>query len=266
MVDHGDFKSDCNSSIGSVLKGLHFKVKHICESGQFCLSLGGDHGIATGSISGVKAVYKDLKVIWIDAHADINVPEESPSGNYHGMPVAHLLGWIKKGYFPNFEWLELEDNLMIKPEDIVYIGLRDLDEGEKRNLVKHNIKCYTMHHVDKLGIANVMDEIVDYFKLKDSKVPIHISLDIDGIDPIHAPGTGTRSKGGLNEREAHYILRELNNYKCIVSMDLVEINPLLDRELSEPYHGDIGDVTSTKLQTVSLGLELIASALGYKIL
>lgn len=252
--------SDCKVKnpyeMGAVCHKLNTVVSKIANSGSFTLTLGGDHGIASGSISAMKKVYPDLKIIWIDAHADANTPETSPSGNYHGMPVAHLLGWFDG--VPGFEWFRP----CITKDDIVLIGLRDLDKEERVNLKKHNIKCFTMHDVLKLGINNVVSEAIKYLN-KDGEHPIHISFDIDGVDPSIAYGTGTKSRGGILYREAHYIVREIVDTGCVVGLDMVEINPLLDRP-KEHFHGDSKYIDGT--ETVSLGLELIASCLGEKLL
>lgn len=244
--------------LGTANEKLHSITKKICENNQFCLTLGGDHGIATGSISGVKAAYPKMKVIWVDAHADCNLPEESPSGNYHGMPVAHLLGWLTEKSFPGFDWF----TPCLKSEDIVFIGLRDVDQGEKRSLKKHGIKCFSMHEVVKHGIGKVMEETIKYL-FKDGECPLHISFDIDGVDPSIAYGTGTKARGGLLYREAHYIMREVAATGCLVSLDMVEINPLLDTP-KEQFHGDSKYISGT--ETVSLGIELISSALGETLL
>jgi arginase len=246
--------------IGAACKSLNMYVKKIAEKKQFSLILGGDHGIATGSISGLKSVYPDLKVIWIDAHSDCNMPEESPSGNYHGMPVAHLFGWIPEKAVPGFDWFKP----CLTNEDLVFIGLRDIDYGERINLKKHNIKCFTMHEVVKYGIGTVVEKAIEYLN-KDGKThPIHISFDVDGIDPSVAYGTGTKSRGGLLYREAQFIVREVAATGRLVGLDLVEINPLLDRP-KENYHGDNKNI-SAATETVSLGLELVASALGHRLL
>jgi arginase len=240
--------------LGAVCKKLYMNTKKMAEAGQFALTLGGDHGLATGSISGLKAAYPDLKIIWVDAHGDCNVPETSPSGNYHGMPVAHLLGWMGDKTVPGFDWL----SPCITNEDIVFIGLRDLDKEEKKLMRKNNIKCYTMHDILKIGIGGVLEQTLKYLT-KDGDHPIHISFDIDAIDPSVAYGTGTKSRGGLLYREAHYIVREAVSTGLVVGLDIVEINPLLDTP-KEHYHGDNKYIKGT--ETVSLGLELIASVLG----
>jgi arginase len=247
--------------IGGLCKKLHNMCKQSAENGDFTLVLGGDHGLASGSISGLKAAYPDLKVVWVDAHADINIPEGSPSGNYHGMPVAHLLGWMPKGSVPGFDWFTPN----LKPNDIAYIGLRDIDEFEKNMMRRHNIKVYDIDDVTELGIGKVMEEILEYFNADGKKHPIHVSFDIDGIDPIFAPQTGTKARGGITDREAKYILRKLVKTENVVSMDLVEVNPLLSPEspIREFFHGDNKLIKGT--QTVCLGVELIEAVLGHRV-
>ena len=245
--------------LGAVNNKLHLTTKGFGEKGQFCLTLGGDHGIGSGSISGLKAAYPNLKVIWVDAHADCNTPETSPSGNYHGMPAAHLLGWMEEKTVPGFDWFKP----CLTNKDIVFIGLRDIDAQEKNNLKKHQIKCFTMHEILKYGIGSVVEQAIKYLFEDGKDHPLHISFDIDGVDPSVAYGTGTKARGGILYREAHYIIREAAMTGCLVGMDMVEINPLLDRP-KEVYHGDSKVISGT--ETVSLGLELIASALGDLIL
>lgn len=248
-------------TIGGLCKVLHERCKNAAKEGTFTLVLGGDHGLASGSISGMKAAYPDLKVVWVDAHGDCNTPEGSPSGNYHGMPVAHLFGWIPDGSVPGFDWFKS----CLKPEDIAYIGLRDIDPFEKAMLKKHNVKVYDIDDVTELGIGQVMREITEYFNADGKDHPIHISFDIDGIDPLHAPQTGTKSRGGLSDREAKYILRKLVQTGKVVSMDLVEINPLLEEDTTPRpfFHGDNKLIKGT--QTVCLGVELVEAVLGNRV-
>jgi len=249
-----------SQTLGGLCKALHDKCYQAAKEGTFTLVLGGDHGLASGSISGMKTAYPDLKIVWVDAHADINTPEASPSGNYHGMPVAHLMGWMPNGSIPGFDWFKS----CLKPEDIVYIGLRDIDAFEKENLTKHNIKVYDIDDVTELGIGQVMKEIQEYFNADGKTHPIHISFDIDGIDPIYAPQTGTKARGGLTDREAKFILRKLVQTGNVVSMDLVEINPLIE-ENTPPrpvFHGDNKLIKGT--QTVCLGVELVEAVLGQR--
>jgi len=248
-------------TLGGLCKQLHDMSRKAAEEGNFTLILGGDHGLASGSISGIKAAHPDLKVVWIDAHGDCNIPEASPSGNYHGMPVAHLLGWIAKGSVPGFDWFTPN----LKAEDIAYIGLRDIDAYEKMMLAKHNIKVYDMDDVTELGIGQVMREILAYFNSDGKSHPIHVSFDIDGIDPMFAPQTGTKARGGLTDREAKFILRKLAKETNVVSMDLVEVNPELAKETTprEVFHGDNKLIKGT--QTVCLGVELIECILGARL-
>ena len=245
--------------LGSVNRQLYETTKAMSQKGQFALTLGGDHGLATGSIAGLKETYPDLKVIWVDAHADCNTPETSPSGNYHGMPVAHLLGWLGDKTVPGFDWFKP----CLTNKDIVFIGLRDLDPEEKKNLKKHGIKCFTMHDILRVGIGEVMRQTISFLSQDGKAQPIHVSFDIDGVDPSVAYGTGTKARGGILYREAHYILREAAATGLLVGMDMVEINPLLDRPI-EHFHGDSKYIHGT--EAVTLGIELIASTLGDYIL
>jgi arginase len=241
--------------LGKYNRKLYETTKEMSKKGQFALTLGGDHGLASGSISGLKETYPDLKVIWIDAHADCNTPETSSSGNYHGMPVAHLLGWMGDKTVPGFDWF----SPCLTNKDIVFIGLRDIDPEEKKNLKKYGIKCFTMHDVLRLGIGEVMKQTLSYLSQDGENHPLHVSFDIDGCDPSIAYGTGTKSRGGIQYREAHYILREAAATERLVGMDMVEINPLLDIP-NEHFHGDNKHIRGT--QTVAFGISLIASTLG----
>lgn len=205
-----------------VSENLSNAVSDSIQDGAFPLILGGDHSIAIGSISGISKHYDNLGVIWYDAHGDLNVPEESPSGNIHGMPLRILAG-------------DGDDRLVnisnyapkVKPENIVLIGMRDLDTGEREYIKNNNIKTYTMADIDRLGIQQVINESIDH--LKDKTDGIHLSLDVDALDPVETPGTGTRVLGGLNYRESHFALELLHNTQLITSMDLVEVNPLIDK-------------------------------------
>ena len=200
---------------------LSQSVSNSLSNNHFPLILGGDHSIAIGSISGVSKHYENLGVIWYDAHGDLNIPEESPSGNIHGMPLRILAG-------------DGDDKLVnianyapkVKPENIVLIGMRDLDVGERQYIKDNNIKTYTMAEVDRYGIKQVIEETIDY--LKEKTDGIHLSLDVDALDPVETPGTGTRVLGGLTYLESHFALELLHNSNLVTSMDLVEVNPLID--------------------------------------
>lgn len=197
------------------------KVDKIMKEGSFPLVLGGDHSIAIGTLAGISKYFKKLGVIWFDAHGDLNTPETSPSGNIHGMPLAVSLGLGETtltqigGYCPK-----------IQPENIVIIGARSLDEGEKRLIKEKGIKVYTMHEIDRLGIPKVIEETIAYFKNRSDGV--HLSLDLDGLDPLYAPGVGTPVEGGLNYRESHFAMEMLFESGMITSAEFVEVNPILD--------------------------------------
>ncbi|HEA6209096.1 TPA: arginase [Staphylococcus aureus] len=199
---------------------LNKEVSASIENNRFPLVLGGDHSIAVGSVSAISKHYNNLGVIWYDAHGDLNIPEESPSGNIHGMPLRILTGEGPK------EFLELNSNV-IKPENIVLIGMRDLDKGERQFIKDHNIKTFTMSDIDKLGIKEVIENTIEYLKSRNVD-GVHLSLDVDALDPLETPGTGTRVLGGLSYRESHFALELLHQSHLISSMDLVEVNPLID--------------------------------------
>ncbi|MDT4120255.1 arginase, partial [Staphylococcus aureus] len=197
---------------------LNKEVSASIENNRFPLVLGGDHSIAVGSVSAISKHYNNLGVIWYDAHGDLNIPEESPSGNIHGMPLRILTGEGPK------ELLELNSNV-IKPENIILIGMRDLDKGERQFIKDHNIKTFTMSDIDKLGIKEVIENTIEYLKSRNVD-GVHLSLDVDALDPLETPGTGTRVLGGLSYRESHFALELLHQSHLISSMDLVEVNPL----------------------------------------
>jgi arginase len=197
------------------------KVDEVIQSGSFPLVLGGDHSIAIGTLAGVSKHYSSLGVIWYDAHGDLNTAETSPSGNIHGMPLAVSLGIGHRsltelaGYTPK-----------VKPENVVIIGARSLDEGEKDLIKEKGIKVYTMHEIDRLGMAKVMEETITY--LKDKTDGVHLSLDLDGLDPHDAPGVGTPVMGGISYRESHLAMEMLEESGIVTSAEFVEVNPILD--------------------------------------
>jgi arginase len=251
------------ASLGRSCKGIFEAVKTEAARGRFVLTLGGDHSVAAGTISAIKTVKKDVAVVWVDAHADCNIPETSSSGNFHGMPVGMLLGWFKKKAHPEFDWI---DTYLLNPlpeNRLAFIGLRDVDEGEKRLLRQSNILLYSMMDVERLGIAKIMEEIVEKLSPNGCR-PIHLSFDIDGMDPHLAPGTGTRARGGLTYREGRYICSRLAETGRLESMDLVEVNPSLDHVegSARPEHGDNELVPAGTSITVKLGIELVEFALG----
>ncbi|GAB65642.1 arginase [Plasmodium cynomolgi strain B] len=224
---------------------------------NFVLNIGGDHSVAFPSILSSLQFYRDLRVIWIDAHGDINIPETSPSGNYHGMALAHTIG-LFKNKVPCFEWSE---NLTyLKPENVAIIGIRDIDMYEKIILKKCNINYYTIFDIEKNGIYNTICTALNLLDPHEN-CPIHVSLDIDSVDSFFAPGTGTIAKGGLNYREINLLMKVLADTRRIVSMDLVEYNPSLD-ENDKMVHSDSLPISEYATKTGKLCLELIARVLG----
>ena len=200
---------------------LESKVDEIVKEGDFPLVFGGDHSIAIGTLAGVSKHYSNLGVIWYDAHGDLNIADTSPSGNIHGMPLAASLGHGHPtlteigGYSPK-----------VKHENIVIIGARDLDEGEKELIKDKGIKVYTMHEIDRLGMTKVMEERISY--LKDKTDGVHLSLDLDALDPSDCPGVGTPVLGGISYRESHLAMEMLAESGMITSAEFVEVNPILD--------------------------------------
>jgi arginase len=225
---------------------LSGRIEKIVTLGGFPLVLGGDHSIAIGTIAGLssycKRVNKTLGVLWIDAHGDLNTDETSPSGNIHGMPVAASMG---------LGALELTsvggDFKKVDPKNFVLVATRDLDPGERLHIKKQNINIFTMEEVDKHGMAVVMAKAMRKLKQVDL---LHVSFDLDAVDPSVAPGVGTPVKGGLDYREAHLAMEVLSEAGKMSSLEIVEVNPILDN------HN----------QSAEFAVELIQSGFGKKIL
>ncbi|KAK4686605.1 arginase, partial [Tremellales sp. Uapishka_1] len=252
--------------VSAVCKRVAMVVGDIAKKGWLPLTLGGDHSLAMGTIAGTKAQYPDACVIWVDAHGDINPPHLTDSGNLHGCPVAFLMGLEGTDTQPFNQWLKP----CLKPEEMyvflvvrdrahqranyisVYVGLRDLDDAEKRILRELNVKCYTMHDVDKYGIGKVMEKALDHVNPNRDK-PTHLSFDVDALDPTVAPSTGTPVRGGLSFREGHYITEAVAETGCLVALDIMEVNPSLHDEMSSEM-------------TVAVGCSLARAALGETLL
>lgn len=231
------------SEVHEVSSQLSDRISEIVAEGAFPLVLGGDHSISIGTIAGLAEHYPNLGVIWFDAHSDLNTVDTSPSGNIHGMSLGISLG---KG-IPLLTGLR-GISPKIKPEHVAIVGARSLDSGEKAYIRSLGIACYTMHDIDLIGIARVMEKVIR--QLRQSTDGVHVSFDIDSLDPREAPGTGTPVRGGLSYREAHLALELLYQSKLVTSAEFVEVNPSLD-------HND---------QTAKLAVELIGSLLGEQIL
>lgn len=219
--DIGALKNPRSVSKASEL--LANAVEKSARAGQLPLVLGGDHSLGTGSMIGLNRVYPDVATIWVDAHADINTAKTTPSGNLHGCPVSFALG-LEGSYVEPFKsWLP--NPPIASPNRLVFIGLRDVDEGERKILKEHNIKVFSMHHIDKYGIGKVVEMALDHVNNGTSRRdrPIHLSFDVDAMDPSVAPSTGTPVRGGLTFREGHYICEAIHETGSVVGMDRMYI-------------------------------------------
>lgn len=243
----GDPKKKYLKDIARVATRLRQRSLQSLDEGALPLVIGGDHSLAAGSVGAsadfAAARQGDIGLIWVDAHADMNTPQTTLSGNVHGMPLAALLGQEPMELarigtaFPK-----------VKAGKTVLIGVRNLDEAEKTQVREAGVHVFTMKDVDRLGIATVMERAIAIATA--GTVGIHVSFDLDVCDPAIAPGVGTPVKGGLNYREAHMVMELLSDTGQIMAIDLVEINPILD----------------VRNQTAVLGAELALSALGMRIL
>lgn len=233
-------------TIARVATDLCEHVVVALSENAFPIVIGGDHAMAIGTIAGVSKFFRQrgqkIGLIWIDAHADINTPETSPSGNIHGMPLATVLG---------MGLAELVNigvaGAKLLPEHVHLIGIRSVDKGEKTLLKKMGVNFYTMTDIDKHGIQEIISKAAAH--LVKSVDAIHISLDLDGLDPDIAPGVATPVKGGLDYREAHLIMETIAETGKLASMEVAEHNPILD----------------IRNRTAETAVELVQSALGKRI-
>ncbi len=214
---------------------------------KFPLVLGGDHSVAAGTVAGVANAYRQRQqsvgLIWIDAHADMNTPESSPSGNVHGMPLACCIG---QGPSELTEILGFAPK--VQPRNVVLIGIRDVDVPERRRIRESGIAAFTMRDIDECGLRQIMEQALAL--AGDGTAAIHLSLDMDAVDPDEAPGVGTPVRGGMTYREAHLAMEIVCDSGRLCSMEIVEVNPVLD----------------SANRTALLGVELVMSALGKRIL
>lgn len=222
---------------------LENSVTDTLADGAFPLVLGGDHSIAIGSVRGsARDADGGVGLVWFDAHGDFNTPATTPSGNVHGMPLAALLG---QGAFADADWA----SAAIDPENVALVGTRSLDSDEREALRESDVTVFTMSDIDESGATAVTEEALSI--AGDGTDGIHVSLDLDWLDPQEAPGVGTPVRGGVTYREAHAAMEVVGNADAdLRSLELVEVNPILDQ------HN----------QTAELAVELIASALGKTIL
>jgi arginase len=222
-------------------------VETTVEQGRMPLVLGGDHSVAMGSVAGVASHHRKtngkIGLIWIDAHADMNTPESSPSGNVHGMPLACLVGMGPKelthigGFAPK-----------VDAANVAIIGLRDVDDIERENVRTSGVAAFTMRDIDERGLRTVMQEAIA--RATAGTAGFHLSFDMDAVDPYEAPGVGTPVRGGITYREAHLAMETVCDSGMMVSMEVVEVNPVID----------------SANRTALLAVELVMSALGKRIL
>jgi arginase len=234
-------------AIAGVCTELARRAATAIEQGVTPVVLGGDHSVAAGSVAGVATALarrgERLGLIWLDAHGDINTPESSPSGNVHGMPLAHLLGHGD----PRLAGIATPAPA-IRVENAVIVGARDLDEGERRHARAWGLRVFTMRDIDERGMRAVMADALAL--AGDGTAGIHVSCDADFVDPREAPGVGTPVRGGATYREAHLAMEMVADSGRLVALDIVEINPVLDD------HN----------RTAELCVGLVASAFGQRIL
>jgi arginase len=226
--------------IKRVCERLAGLVAEADERGRLPLVLGGDHSIAIGTLGGMAASRGPGAVLWVDAHGDLNRPATSPSGNVHGMPLAAALGVAGSEF-------ETPAYPVPSVSQAVLVGVRSLDPGERELIRARDVRVFTMSEIDKLGVERVLREALAFVA---GAAFVHVSLDLDVVDPMFAPGVGTPVRGGLTYREAHLALEVVAESGLLDSLDVVEVNPILDREN----------------ETGRLAVELVASALGARIL
>ena len=233
-------------AITSVCKDVANLTRTALEQKRFPILLGGDHSLAAGSIAGAAAFHaarnERIGVIWIDAHADLNTPGSSKSGNVHGMPLAHLVGHgdtalaAVGGIRP-----------AVKSNNVAIVGLRDADDAEREHIAKWKLRALTMRAVDERGVRSVMEEAIAV--ASDGTAAIWVSFDLDALDPEAAPGVGTAVPGGMTYREAHLAMEMLADTNRVIGIDLVEVNPVLDE-----YN-----------KTAGVATDLLLSAMGKRI-
>jgi arginase len=246
-TESGDPKAKYLPEIAAACEDLASQVADALAREFVPLVLGGDHSVAVGTVTGVSRYFREtsqrIGLIWLDAHADMNTPETSPSGNIHGMPLACLLGMGPAeladlgGYRPKLE-----------ARNTVIVGLRDVDSLEKPHVRASGVRAFTMRDIDERGLRAVMDDAIA--AACDGTAGFHCSLDMDFVDPQHAPGVGTAVRGGATYREAHLAMEMICDSRRMTSIEVVEVNPVLDEAN----------------RTADLAVELIMSGLGKRIL
>jgi arginase len=246
--DPGDPKLKYLKEIRQTCAALRDVVAGVLGEGRMPIVLGGDHSIAMGTIAGASQFHRErnkakIGLVWFDAHGDMNTPDTSPTGNIHGMPLAVALGLGEKSL------TDLAgERPMVEGARAAVVGLRDVDTAERSNIKETGIGAFTMRDIDERGMRTVMEEAIK--RATTGTAGIHVSFDIDGIDPDFAPGVGTPSPGGISYREAHLAMEMLADTGLVMSAEIVEVNPILDH----------------RNNTAKLGVGLLTSLLGKKIL
>jgi arginase len=241
-ADPGDPNARFLPQIRETCEQIADRVRQAAEGGLTPLVLGGDHSVAIGSIGGLASLHGPGAVLWFDAHGDLNTPETTPSGNVHGMPLAAALGRAGAA-FESERW----PLPSVEPNRVALIGIRSLDPGEREVVKETGIAVYTIADVDRRGVEPVLVEALE----RVSGAPfVHVSVDLDVVDPDVAPGVGSPVRGGFSYREAHLMMELVAESGLLSSLELVEVNPILDHEN----------------ETAGLAVELAASALGARIL
>jgi arginase len=235
-----NFQKDSRHIIGKISEQLAELVYEALSGNYIPIILGGDHSVSVGSIAGAAKYKRNLGVIWFDCHPDANTPESSPSGNIHGMPVAISLG---HGYSELVSCAKFSPKIL--PANLCIIGAKDIDKAERVFLDDLGVTMYTLFDINRIGIHKVMENVIKQLQGCDA---VHLSFDIDVLDPLIAPGTGILSRGGLSYRESSFAMEYLAGLNIITSVDLIEVNPLMD----------------IKNTTAELAIELLISVLGEK--
>jgi len=241
-LDEGDEHAKYLDQILAVCAQIAGHVESASRAGELPLVLGGDHSLALGVFGGLARVHGPVGTIWFDAHADCNTPETTPSGNVHGMGLSGALGW-NGDHFAGGHW----PMPSVDEDRTVLIGVRALDPGERDRLRQSRVRVFTISEIDRLGMEAVIRGALEHVS---GAAHVHVSLDMDVMDPFWAPGVGTAVRGGISYREAHLAMELVSEAGAVDSLEVVEVNPILDREN----------------MTGELAVELICSALGQRII
>ncbi len=245
--DPGPARAKYLTEIREACETLRERVRAALALGEVPLVLGGDHSIAMGTVAGIAGHYRErgdhIGLIWVDAHADMNTPDSSPTGNVHGMPLAHVLGMGEPslvslgGFAPK-----------VAPENVALIGIRDLDEAEKVIVRRSGVNAYTMRDVDERGMSAVIEESI--LRASAGTIGFHVSFDLDGMDPSDVPGVGTPVKGGIDWREGNLLLEAVADSRRMLGLEITELNPIVD----------------IRNESGRVAVDMIASAFGKSIL